>query len=63
MQDFCEINRMIIRVFIPGKDTIGLSADIQDCLIGLDIDDLSLDYLTGMNSLERFVQHLFKGLL
>ena len=63
VQDFCEINRMIVRVLIPGKDTIGLGADIQDRLIGFDIDDLSLDYLTGMDCLERFVQHLFKGLL
>ena len=63
VQDFCEINRMIVRVLIPGENAVRLCADIQDRLIGLDVDDLSLDYLSGVNGLERFVQHLFKGLL
>ncbi len=56
VQDFCEINRMIVRVLIPGENAVGLCADIQDRLIGLDVDDLSLDYLSGVNGLERFVQ-------
>ena len=49
VQDFCEINRVIIRVLSTGKDTVGLGADVQDGLIGFYVDDLSLYYLSGVN--------------